>query len=612
MFPALAAFSVKATMILAAAALAAIAMKRTSAAARHLVWTAAVASILSLPALSLSLPRWSVPLPQADFVFRTAAVASSTESAAPVAGAIPQVMPRRAIDWRPAVAGIWSAGALLMLASMALAYFRMARQRRVAAPFPSARHSPVPVLQAGPGTMPMTFGVRRPVVFLPADAAQWSDERLQMVLLHELAHIRRADVFTQLLGRTALALCWWNPLAWYAWRQSLKDRERAADDLVLNSGARASAYAGHLLELARTLRPLPSMASAAVAIARRPQLEDRLASILASGVPRHAPARGWALTALLIAAPLAAFQAAQTEVDSVIRAAASQGSYTILDDAARAAVDERRFDEARKLLEASLDLRKDPVEKGMGLFRLGLLASRLDRKEESQSFYERAAQAWAGLPQGARAMIKLGIGATAAKDYPRAYDLFDQAKRVDPKQSAEAFLWMAVVRRAEGNAAEADAHFRSALAVQDTESADAIALGRVYSSFLREQGRETDATELDTRIARQRKLTARPAGPKSADVVRIGGDVKAPSLIQKVEPHYSEEARTARLTGTVVLFVEVHVDGKAHNVQVVQPLGLGLDDRAVEAVSQWRFRPGTRNGKPVPVAATIEVNWRLL
>src|SRR5205823_7424868 len=81
----------------------------------------------------------------------------------------------------------------------------------------------VEVLETSTGTMPMTFGIVRPAVFMPLDAAEWSEERRRMVLLHELAHVRRGDAATQWLARMALILNWWNPLAWTAWREFLKN-----------------------------------------------------------------------------------------------------------------------------------------------------------------------------------------------------------------------------------------------------------------------------------------------------------------------------------------------------------------------------------------------------
>ena len=101
-------------------------------------------------------------------------------------------------------------------------------------------------------------------------------------------------------------------------------------------------------------------------------------------------------------------------------------------------------------------------------------------------------------------------------------------------------------------------------------------------------------------------------GAFGGGVFRIGGGVSAPSVLSKVEPEYSEEARKAKWQGTVVVSVIVDELGRPRNVRVQRSLGLGLDQKAVEAVSQWRFKPGLKDGKPVPVIATIEVNFRLL
>ena len=90
-----------------------------------------------------------------------------------------------------------------------------------------------------------------------------------------------------------------------------------------------------------------------------------------------------------------------------------------------------------------------------------------------------------------------------------------------------------------------------------------------------------------------------------------GGDVTAPSLIYRVEPEYTAEARAAKYQGTVVLYAEVSPDGTTRNVRVIRSLGLGLDQQAIECVEKWKFRPGQRDGKPLTVATTIEVDFRL-
>ena len=101
-------------------------------------------------------------------------------------------------------------------------------------------------------------------------------------------------------------------------------------------------------------------------------------------------------------------------------------------------------------------------------------------------------------------------------------------------------------------------------------------------------------------------------GPFGEGAHRVVGGVTAPALLRKVEPEYSEEARKAKYQGTVTLAVVIDASGKVAAVRVLHSLGLGLDDKAMEAVRKWKFAPGTKGGRPVSVAATIEVNFRLL
>jgi TonB family protein len=95
-------------------------------------------------------------------------------------------------------------------------------------------------------------------------------------------------------------------------------------------------------------------------------------------------------------------------------------------------------------------------------------------------------------------------------------------------------------------------------------------------------------------------------------VYRPGNGVTNPVPIYRPEPQYSEEARKAKWQGAVLLSLVVDENGKPQQIKVIRPLGLGLDEKAIEAVSQWKFKPGTLNGKPVAVTAQVEVSFRLL
>ena len=98
---------------------------------------------------------------------------------------------------------------------------------------------------------------------------------------------------------------------------------------------------------------------------------------------------------------------------------------------------------------------------------------------------------------------------------------------------------------------------------------------------------------------------------QSAEKGSVAADVTAPALVHRIEPEYTAEARSKGLEGVTTLYAEVTKDGSVTNVKVVKSLDPGLDSKAIDAVKQWRFRPGKRNGKVVTVAATIEVDFQL-
>jgi TonB family protein len=98
-------------------------------------------------------------------------------------------------------------------------------------------------------------------------------------------------------------------------------------------------------------------------------------------------------------------------------------------------------------------------------------------------------------------------------------------------------------------------------------------------------------------------------GPKA--VLRVGGDVKAPVIINKVEPIYPEEARKARITGIVILEALIDKSGDVRDATVLKPLPFGLDQAALDAMRQWKFKPATLNGQPVDVVFNVTVNFKL-
>jgi hypothetical protein len=134
--------------------------------------------------------------------------------------------------------------------------------------------------------MPIVCGVWRPAIVVPADAAHWSDERRRVVVLHELAHIKRRDCLTQSLAQLVCAAYWFNPIVWLAARRMRAERERACDDFVLAAGEKGPDYAAHLLDIAKTAQHRRMTPIVGLAMARPSQLEGRLLAILDPAIRR--------------------------------------------------------------------------------------------------------------------------------------------------------------------------------------------------------------------------------------------------------------------------------------------------------------------------------------
>ncbi len=100
-------------------------------------------------------------------------------------------------------------------------------------------------------------------------------------------------------------------------------------------------------------------------------------------------------------------------------------------------------------------------------------------------------------------------------------------------------------------------------------------------------------------------------GGMGGGLFRVGGGVSEPKLIFKIDPEFSEEARKSKYQGTVLVATEIGPDGRVRNARIARSLGLGLDEKALEAVRQWKFEPARKDGQPVAVLVTIEVNFHL-
>jgi TonB family protein len=298
----------KATVILAAAWLLALAMRRRSAAARYSSGRARWPPCVAIPAISPFLPRWDVRV-------KTPPGPVTDNAASPE--------PART-RWNTAwLVPIWLAGVAIMLARIGVGHLRLALSLRRApemrAPeWIAARDSAgeriglrriVTLRRSGETDVPLTGGVFAASVVLPETAEEWDAERRYIVLLHELTHARRRDPLLWLMAQVAVALYWFHPLAWLAAARFRREQERSCDDAVVRAGAEQSTYAQHLVDLARSVTNAGAYA-AALGMAATSDLEQRVCALLDTRRSRSGLRRCicWTAVAAMVAAivPLAA------------------------------------------------------------------------------------------------------------------------------------------------------------------------------------------------------------------------------------------------------------------------------------------------------------------
>ncbi len=318
------------------------ALRRRSASSRYAVWVAAFAGLCVLPVLTVVLPAWEspalaggpapAPAPAMDTEMGPRSMGQQTDHGMMLDPALEPSAPLRLErPWRTAarasapwlLAG-WLAGVsflLMLLLRDIRRVSEMTARASVVRPGPLSQLShrvaadlglrrPVVVALSRDLTMPISWGLWKPVVLLPFAARRWRRDRQLVVLQHELAHIRRHDYASHLLIELSCALHWLNPLVWRAARRARLEQERACDDRVLALGTRSVDYAQELLDLARSYTGATVPARGVLAMAAAATLPQRMRAILDVGVERAPVGRrtifAVAATGFLVGLPTAA------------------------------------------------------------------------------------------------------------------------------------------------------------------------------------------------------------------------------------------------------------------------------------------------------------------
>ena len=347
--------TLKSFVIFAVVGLFGFCLRRRSAAVRGFVWSMAIVGCLIVPLFSFILPKWEVNvLPQAPVRYETYQLAeisqipvASTRTVVDPSSIAPSEVPTKTeastqaaptpfqprvetrrndmpgrmpwTNWIRIACGCVSAFlfACLIFGIGAVWYIstRAHDFNGTIDPLPDTWNQKFGVRLSDKITVPMVWGIFRPVILLPIEAGSWQTERLRAVLFHELAHIKRRDWVMQMIAQVVCAVYWFNPLVWFAARWMRIEAEQACDDQVLNAGYQPTDYAQHLLDVVRNVKVASFASRAAVAMVHPSKIEGRLRTVLTQNLNRHPITKVTVGIGLLIlicfAVPIGALRLAQ-------------------------------------------------------------------------------------------------------------------------------------------------------------------------------------------------------------------------------------------------------------------------------------------------------------
>ncbi|HTX34095.1 MAG TPA: TonB family protein [Bryobacteraceae bacterium] len=557
----------KATVAAALGLVGAQLARRSRAAVRHAVLAAAFGALLALPVASVVAPPVRIVVPAAQqrrpVFLGPAGTGSRVVSARADVGASLAAPGSMGLSLSAVLLAGWIAGSLLFLLPVVMGFCQVLGLRRSALPWQEGQpavdrmadeagiHRRVAVLLDDTLSGPMTCGLLHPAILLPEDARNWEAQDVERAIVHELEHVRRHDWLTHCVARAVCAVYWFHPLVWMAWRRLALEAERACDDAVVGR-SEATAYADQLVSLARRLSvaaKTPAAKSPLLAMANRADLAARVGAVLDR---RQQRGRAGTLAVALASAAAAVLVVAIAPL--VVVAAPQSADAGLPTPSVNLSV-------TTNLVVADVvvqDQNGNAIE-GLGARDFVLHE---DGVPQNISFVE--FQKLSGMPEGA--------AKSASSYYILGYYTLNSKE---------------------------DGKYRNIkIAIPGRE--DRIGKLDYRAGYY--------ATKHWAPVSGQASSDARPR-PAAAG---LDLNVKPPVLLSKVEPAYSDQARKAKYQGTVLLTVDIDADGKVAGVRVARSLGLGLDEKAVEAVTRWKFAPAMKDLRPVPVTVQVEVNFRLL
>jgi TonB family protein len=619
---------IKVTLVLALGLAGTMMLRRRSAALRHWMLAGAIACAALMPLAEVVAPAWQLPLlpmPGSRLAPALTLGDAPGREAASAAG-VAQVIGSSSARVFPTLRTVWLLGAGLSLLMLGAGIARLLVVASRARPIADGRWAAaaiafaercnlkrVPeILQTGHPTLLFTWGLRQPKVLVPRDAGNWSDERIRIVLGHELAHVRRGDWAVQLAADCVRSAYWFNPLAWIAcWRLRLES-EHSCDDAVLGLGVAPPDYATQLLDLARLFRHSRRSFFPAPAMARPSDLERRVRAMLNTRTDRSPVGRvsGWLVALGLVALTV--------PIAGLSLSAAGQP----------AAAGERPAVSASPAVgapHASEQARPSAPATVVPPAAAPVPASTALRAAERPRVAEAKPQA------GAQAAFAITVADQLGRTVPQAaVSLSNEAAGLHPELRTD--------QNGEGTASGLPAGdyqlsvwkpgfktVKTSVALtsgQTTRSRVTLQLGMLAETVvINAQPGVTPAAvgsaqpgvpaPTSTIAPQARRVGTAPSEDPCSQSAE-GGCVTPPRKLVDAKPIYPAWAVEGGASGTVVIKGRLRTDGSVGDMQPAPDTNPDFANAAMRAITLWQFSPARLDGVPMDVDIEVTVVFALL
>ena len=616
---------------------------------RHTFWRIVLAACLLLPLVQ---PWRSVaaPVSQAiDIVVPAPTIGFGIDGAVGRAPVLARVVRHVRVHWTSYVTLVLAAGVVLRLVWLVMGIARLQRLRRTGqlTTASTGYHEITALIKAGAEIrhvdrlgQPVTFGIVKPAVLLPACFAEMPEGVQRAVLAHELWHVRRRDWGWVLFEETIRAAFWFNPVMGWLLSRVQSSREEVVDELTVQLTNSRKTYLEALLVFADQPTLFP-----AAPFARRRHLFHRMLLISREAVmsSRRIAASTVGMAAVLVGTAVYG--------SSVFPLQAVPAVAPVAAFSQQAPPRDRRPGEAGPETTREREL-KQLIESGSATPEQYFELARFQETRGAIAEAETTLLAATRTPVSRYAQTMLAAFYTRTGRFDKAIATLETLAAAEPStpqiyQILATFYWEKASKDPSLSDAQKRAYIDSgieasdrALAVQDNY-VDAI----VYKSILlrHKANLEADPTIRQTLLAQADALRNRamelqkarggptmafapsleqgtlppppppPPPPPGADgmaPVRVGGNIKPPVKLRDVPPIYPADAQASKVQGVVIIEATIDTNGFVSSAHVLRSIPM-LDQAALDAVKEWQFQPTQLNGVAVPVIMTVTVNFTM-